>query len=100
MAPSLWKKFAEIAAVSRYKASRTLVLLVLANVLEIVPSEKGDSYVLKDHWALVGFHGKLTVIYTGRFNQIHNFTQRFIKINLPHDQSEEDCEEGQEDLCP
>lgn len=38
-------KFAEVAKLSRYKASRTLVLLVLANVLEVIPREKEDLYI-------------------------------------------------------
>ncbi len=36
--------FAELAKVSKYSASRTMILLVLANVLKIVPTEKGDLY--------------------------------------------------------
>ncbi len=41
------EKFAELAKISKYRASRTLVILVLANVIEIVPSEKGDRYTVK-----------------------------------------------------
>jgi len=40
-------KFKSIANLNRYQASRTLVLLTLANVLEQVPSEKEDKYLLK-----------------------------------------------------
>jgi predicted HTH transcriptional regulator len=41
-------EFTNIAGISRYTASRTLVLLVLASVLEITPSEKGDLYTIKE----------------------------------------------------
>ena len=41
------EEFAELANISKHKASRTLVLLVLANVLEIIPSEKGTIYAVK-----------------------------------------------------
>lgn len=37
----------KLTGVNSYIASRTLVLLVLANVLKIEPSEKGDRYRLK-----------------------------------------------------
>lgn len=41
-------QFSEIARLNRYRASRTLVLLVLANVLELIPQEGGaDFYSLK-----------------------------------------------------
>ena len=39
------EEFAALAGISKYAASRTLVLLVLANVIRIVPTEKGDVYV-------------------------------------------------------
>ena len=42
------KQFAQIASLSRYMASRTLVKLVLANVLKVVPQEIEDLYVLKN----------------------------------------------------
>jgi predicted HTH transcriptional regulator len=41
-------EFCQIANLNRYKASRTLVILVLANVLEIFPQEKEDYYMLKE----------------------------------------------------
>ena len=40
-------QFAKLTEQSRYHASRTLVLLVLANVLRVVPREKEDHFVLK-----------------------------------------------------
>ena len=40
------KKFAYQAGISNYKASRTLVLLVLANVLNIEPCENEDEFTL------------------------------------------------------
>ena len=40
--------FAKLAGISRYQASRTMVLLVLGNVLEIIPAEKQDVYVMKE----------------------------------------------------
>jgi predicted HTH transcriptional regulator len=40
-------KFAEIAGLSRYMASKTLILLVLANVLKVIPTEKEDTYEIK-----------------------------------------------------
>lgn len=42
------QEFAALANISRYMASRTMVLLVLANVLEIIPAEKQDVYVIKE----------------------------------------------------
>lgn len=41
-------KFAEIAGIARQLASRTLVLLVLANVLKIAPDESEDHFSLTD----------------------------------------------------
>lgn len=41
------KQYAQIANLSSYMASRTLIKLVLANVLQIVPQEMEDLYVLK-----------------------------------------------------
>ena len=41
------EEFAALVKISKYKASRTLIRLVLANVLDIIPSAKGDFYVLK-----------------------------------------------------
>lgn len=41
------RDFARHVRISRYAAARKLVLLVLANVLTILPSEKGDRYVAK-----------------------------------------------------
>jgi hypothetical protein len=40
------KKFCEISRLRKFVASRKLVLLVLANVLRIKPTEKGDLYSL------------------------------------------------------
>jgi hypothetical protein len=40
------KKFAELRGLTRFYASRKLVLLVLADVLNITPHEKGDMYSL------------------------------------------------------
>ena len=42
------QEFAQLAGINRYQASRTLVLLVLGNVLEIIPAEKQDVYVMKE----------------------------------------------------
>ena len=41
-------EFTRLAEINRYQASRTLVLLVLGNVLRIVPAERGDLYSLKE----------------------------------------------------
>lgn len=38
------QQFRELAGISSYSASRTLILLTLANVLEVVPDDKGDRY--------------------------------------------------------
>jgi hypothetical protein len=38
------EKFVELRRLSRFYASRKLILLVLANVLSITPHEKGDLY--------------------------------------------------------
>ena len=40
-------QFAQATQQSRYHASRTLILLVLANVLRVIPQEKEDVFVLK-----------------------------------------------------
>ena len=40
------KKFMEVSGLNRFRASRKLILLVLADVLRISPSEKGDLYQL------------------------------------------------------
>ena len=40
-------QFAQLIRQSRYRASRTLILLVLANVLRVIPQEKEDVFVLK-----------------------------------------------------
>lgn len=39
--------FCQLANLNYYKASKALILLVLANVLKITPTEKGDYYSLK-----------------------------------------------------
>ncbi len=41
-------KFKSIAGINNYVASKTLILLVLANVLRVQPTEKGDIYRLKN----------------------------------------------------
>lgn len=41
------REFAGLAELSRYQASRTLVLLVLGNVLDIIPAEGEDLYITK-----------------------------------------------------
>lgn len=41
-------QLAEMADISKYMASRTLVLLVLANVLKVIPRELEDWYVLNN----------------------------------------------------
>jgi hypothetical protein len=40
--------YRSLTRLNRYKASRSLVTLVLANVLHITPTEKGDRYSLHD----------------------------------------------------
>ena len=40
-------KFQEVARISKYQASRKLILLVAAHVLEIIPQEKDDIYILR-----------------------------------------------------
>lgn len=40
-------QFAKLVKESRYRASRTLILLVLANVLRVIPQEKEDAFLLK-----------------------------------------------------
>ena len=40
-------QFRALARLSRYQASRKLILLVLARVLQILPTEKGDLYLPK-----------------------------------------------------
>ncbi|CAN5465280.1 hypothetical protein BH23BAC1_BH23BAC1_03140 [soil metagenome] len=42
-------QFQALAGISRYMASKTLILLVLANVLKIKPEEQEDLYLLKEH---------------------------------------------------
>lgn len=42
------QEFAKLAGVSRHQASRTLVLLVLGNVLQIIPTEGEDQYIMKE----------------------------------------------------
>lgn len=39
-----------LTGLNRYRASRNLVTLVLANVLDITPTEKGDRYSLRKHF--------------------------------------------------
>ena len=41
------KEFASLSGLGRLYASRKLILLVLANVLKIVPNEKGDLYSVR-----------------------------------------------------
>lgn len=42
-------EFSQLARLNRYRSSQTLILLVLANVLEIVPQEKEDRFKLKEY---------------------------------------------------
>lgn len=39
-------QFADIAKINKYTASKTLIILVLANVLSIIPREEGDIFIL------------------------------------------------------
>lgn len=41
-----------LTGMNRYKASRSLVILVLANILQIIPTEKGDHYKLHQSFHL------------------------------------------------
>jgi len=41
------KECASLLKINTWKASRKLVLLTLADVLQIVPTEKGDFYMRK-----------------------------------------------------
>lgn len=41
------KEFSNLSGLNRLYASRKLILLVLANVLKIIPHEKGDLYAVK-----------------------------------------------------
>ena len=43
-------QFRQLANLGYYKASKTLIILVLANVLTIRPSDKGDIYSLKNNY--------------------------------------------------
>ena len=40
------REFMMVSGLKRFIASRKLVLLVLANVLRVIPSEKGDQFAL------------------------------------------------------
>ena len=40
-------QFAQLVGLSRYHASRTLILLVLGSVLRVIPQEKEDVFVLR-----------------------------------------------------
>ena len=42
------KQFVSLRRINRFYASKKLVLLVLANVLNIIPTEKGDLYAIKN----------------------------------------------------
>ncbi len=42
-------EFRQLAKLGYYKASKTMIILVLANVLTIKPSDKGDVYFLKNN---------------------------------------------------
>lgn len=42
------RQFASLAGISKYMSSRTLILLVLANVLKVIPQELEDRYILND----------------------------------------------------
>ena len=39
-------QYRSLTGMNRYNASRSLVILVLANILQIIPTEKGDRYIL------------------------------------------------------
>ena len=41
------KEFVALSGLNRLYASRKLILLVLANVLRIIPHEKGDLYIIR-----------------------------------------------------
>ena len=41
-------EFAQQASISRYMASRTVIKLVLANVLELIPDSPEDRYTAKE----------------------------------------------------
>ena len=41
------KEFVALSGLNRLYASRKLILLVLANVLRIIPHERGDLYVVR-----------------------------------------------------
>ncbi len=43
-------QFRKLAELNYYKASKTLIILVLANVLAIAPNDKGDVYSLKNNY--------------------------------------------------
>jgi hypothetical protein len=40
------KEYMSVSGLNRFNASRKLILLVLANVLRVIPGEKGDVYTL------------------------------------------------------
>lgn len=42
------QEFAKLAGINRHLSSRTLVLLVLGNVLQIIPAEGEDHYTMKE----------------------------------------------------
>lgn len=42
------KEFVSLRRINKFHASKKLVLLVLANVLNIIPTEKGDLYAIKN----------------------------------------------------
>jgi predicted HTH transcriptional regulator len=42
------QEFAKLAGINRHLSSRTLVLLVLGNVLQIIPAEGEDRYTMKE----------------------------------------------------
>ena len=41
------EQYQHLTGMNRYRASRSLVLLVLANVLHVIPSDRGDRYAVK-----------------------------------------------------
>lgn len=43
------KDFCDLVNIPKFIASRTLIKLVLANVLDVIPNPKGDLYVLREH---------------------------------------------------
>lgn len=43
------KDFCDLVQIPKFIASRTLIKLVLANVIDVIPNPKGDLYILREH---------------------------------------------------